>query len=100
MIIEYDDDLRQYLLDKGLSAIAVEVVSSQHSDIEVTELYVHTVKPGQAEYMKAKKKFRGIPAPIGELLLPAYRLEYDETVSFRLKKTWIFRSIAYTGIRL
>ncbi len=98
--IEYDEALREYMAKKGTSTIAVEVVSAQHSDIEVTELYVHLISDKQAAYFKEKKRFRPVAGELGEVLLPPYMLEYDETLSFSLKKFWIFHSIKYTGIRL
>ena len=98
--VEYDEALREYMAKKGMSTIAVEVVSAQHSDIEVTELYVHLISDKQAAYFKEKKRFRPVAGELGEVLLPPYHLEYDETLSFSLKKIWIFHSIKYTGIRL
>ena len=99
MRIEYDEPLREYMQKKGLSAIAVEVVTS-NSDIEVTELYVHLIRDSQAEYFKAKKRFRAVQGELGEVLLPPYRLEYDDTIRFSLKKIWIFSSVKQEGIRL
>lgn len=100
MTFEYDAPLLEYMEKKGMTTIAVEVVSSPHSDIEITELYVHLIPAKQADYFKAKKKFRGIPTEVGEVLLPNYHLEYDEVVRFHLKKFWFFHSVAQTGIRL
>ena len=100
MRIEYDAPLREYMARKGMTTIAVEVMSSQNSDFEITELYVHLISDKQAEYFKAKKRFRSVPTEVGEVLLPPYRLEYDETITFTLKKWWIFHSLRQTGIRL
>ena len=82
-----------------MTSIAIEVISS-NSDFEVTELYVHLIKDSQAEYFKQKKGFRGISTEHGEVLLPPYRLEYADTITFGLKKFWIFHGIRYTGIEL
>ena len=38
--------------------------------------------------------------PVGEVLLPPYRLEIGETVTFGLKKVWLFRKLTMEGIRL
>ena len=100
MRIEYDAPLREYMARKGMATIAVEVMSSQNSDFEITELYVHLISDKQAEYFKAKKRFRPVSTELGEVLLPPYRLEYDETITFTLKKWWIFHSVRQTGIRL
>ena len=98
--IEYDEALREHMAKKGMTTIAVEVASAQHSDIEVTELYVHLISDKQAAYFKEKKRFRPVAGELGEVLLPPYNLEFDETIRFGLKKFWIFHSIQYTGIRL
>ena len=97
--IEYDEALRGYMAQKGLSTIVVEVVSSQNSDIEVTELHVHLVREGKAEEFK-KRKYRSVETELGEVLLPPYVLEYDETVRFSLGSFWIFHWVKQTGIRL
>ncbi len=98
--IEYDEPLREYMAKKGMTTIAVEVASAEHSDIEVTELYVHLISDKHAAYLKEKKRYRAVQGELGEVLLPPYTLEYDETVSFSLKKFWIFHSIRHRGIRL
>ncbi|MGX8692624.1 MAG: hypothetical protein ACSW8E_02585 [Clostridia bacterium] len=98
--IEYDEALRDYMAKKGMSTIAVQVASSEHSDLEVTELYIRLVSDSMAAHLKEKKRFRAIRGELGEVLLPPYKLEYDETIRFSLKKIWIFHSIKQTGIRL
>ena len=100
MTFVYEPALLEYMREKGRTTIAVEVMSSDHSDFEVTELYVHLIRDKQAAYFKEKKRFRGISTEHGEVLLPPYRLVYDDTVTFGLKKVWIFRSIRYEGISL
>ena len=42
MTITYDEALKEHMAKKGMTAIAVEVMSSQNSDFEITELYVAT----------------------------------------------------------
>ena len=99
MTFVYEAPLLEYMEQKGMTAIAVEVISS-NSDFEFTELHVHLIKDKQAEYFKAKKNFRGIPTEHGEVLLPPYRLEYSDTVTFGLRKVWFFHGIRYSGISL
>ena len=98
--IEYDDALRDYMKKKGRSTIAGEVVSAQHSDIEVTELYVHLISDKQAAYFKEKKKFRPVAGELGEVLLPNYVRELDETLRFSLTSYWFIHVIKQTGIKL
>lgn len=100
MNIVYEPPLREYMAKKGMRTIAVEVMSSQHSDFEVTELYVHLISDRQAAYFKEKKRFRAVAGELGEVLLPPYRLEYDETITFGLRRLWIFHSVTQTGIKL
>ncbi|MBR3294539.1 MAG: hypothetical protein IKI69_09000 [Oscillospiraceae bacterium] len=100
MTIIYDEALREYMAKKGLRTIAVEVISTQNSDLDVTELYVHLIPEKRAAYFKEKKHFRAVQGELGELLLPPYHLEYDETIRFFLKKLLFFRSVGYEGIRL
>ena len=99
MTFVYEAPLLEYMEKKGMTSIAVEVISS-NSDFEVTELHVHLVRDSQAEYFKRKKGFRGIPTEHGEVLLPSYRLEYADTITFGLTKFWIFHGIRYSGIKL
>ena len=99
MTFVYEAPLLEYMEQKGMTSVAVEVISS-NSDFEVTELHVHLIKDRQAEYFKQKKGFRGIATEHGEVLLPPYRLEYSDTITFGLKKVWIFHGIRYSGIRL
>ena len=99
MKFEYEAPLLEYMEKKGMTSIAIEVISS-NSEFEVTELHVHLIKDKQAEYFKQKKSFRGIATEHGEVLLPPYRLEYSDTITFGLKKVWIFHGVKYTGIKL
>ncbi len=99
MTFVYEAPLLEYMKQKGMTSIAIEVISS-NSDFEVTELHVHLIKDKQAQYFKQKKGFRGIATEHGEVLLPPYRLEYSDTITFGLKKLWIFHGIRFTGIKL
>lgn len=99
MTFVYEAPLLEYMERKGMSSIAVEVISS-NSDFEVTELHVHLISDKQAEYFKQKKGFRGIATEYGEVLLPSYRLEYSDTITFGLKKFWLFHGVKYSGIKL
>ena len=97
---ECTDALREHMRKKGRTVLAVEVVQS-NSDFDVTELWVHLPHPARAEELRTRKGYRAAPlGQEGEVLLPPYRLEYDELVTFDLKKTWIFRSVKAEGVRL
>ena len=100
MTFAYEPELLEYMREKGMTTIAVEVMSSDHSDFEVTELYVHLIRDRQVEYFIQNKGFHPKQTEHGLVLLPNYRLAYDDTVTFGLKKFWVFRSLKQTGIRL
>lgn len=96
----YEPALLEYMEQKGKKNIVVEVVSADHSDIEITELHVHLVNDRLTKFFKEEKKFHSISTEVGEVLLPNYRLEYDATITFGLKTFLCFKSVAYTGIRV
>lgn len=96
----YEPELQEYMRKKGKKIIAVEVVTSNCSDFEVTELHVRFLDDKQAQYFKEKKHFRGHVTEYGEVLLPPYRMEYDSTVTFGLKSFLFVKYITHQGIKL
>lgn len=96
----YEPTLLEYMQKINKNAIVVEVITSNNSDFEVTELHVHLISRKQAEFFKNKKHFICKETAAGEVLLPPYRLEYDETITFALKSFLFFHWIHYDGIRL
>lgn len=96
----YDKDLLEYMQAKGKHNIVVEIASSDSSDFEVTELHVHLCSDKDAEFFKNKKRFTAHESEAGLVLLPPYKLEYDDTISFSLKKLLFIPYLKYTGIRL
>ena len=94
----YEDELKQYMQEKGYKNIVVEVVMINNSEIEISELHVHFVDARQTEYFKKKQRYYSVNTEIGEVLLPRYKLNYEDEIVFGLKKFWIFRSISYKGI--
>ena len=96
----YTEELLEYMHKKGKKNISVEVASSDRSDFEVTELYYRFVKDDFALYLRDKQRYVLKETEVGYVLLPPYRLHYEEKVTFGLKKFWIFRSLTAEGIRL
>lgn len=96
----YEPELQEYMKSKGKKNIVVEVVSSECSDFDITELHVHFVNDRQTKFFKEEKHFRSVQTSMGEVLLPRYVLEYDDVIRFGLKKVLCFYSIKYEGIRL
>lgn len=94
----YEDELKEYMQEKGKRNIIVEVVTINNSEIEISELHVHFVDDRQTDIFKKKHRYRGVETEMGEVLLPHYKLNYEDEVVFGLKKFLCFRSISYTGI--
>ena len=95
----YDDALREYMAAKGKRHIVIEVVSSDHSDIEITELYPHIIGEKKAEEFK-RKRYVVRETDMGEVLLPPYRLHYADTIRFTLRSFLGIKSIRQEGIEL
>lgn len=100
MNIVFEPALREYMRKKDKRTVVVEVVTSNCSDFEVTELMVNLVGEKRAEYFRTKKKFRSYEADGGELLLPPYRLDFDDTLTFGLKSFLGIKQVTHQGIKL
>ena len=100
MEFRYTPELLEYMHNKNKKHIAVEVATSDHSDFDVTELYFRFVKESQIPYLRDKKRYVVKETSAGFVLLPPYRLHYDNIITFGLKKFLIFHSITQTGISL
>ena len=96
----YSPELLAYMEKKKQRNISVEVASASHSDLEVTEIYFRLVTDSFADYLVNKRSYRSRETEVGRVLLPPYRLVYDETVEFGIKKYWIFHKFVFSGIHL
>ncbi len=98
----YEPELLEYMKTKDRYDIIVELVSIDHSDIEMTDLHVFLANKRQVKLFKEEKKYKTIKTDVGEVLMPLYKFELneDKKVIFGLKTTWIFKSLTYKGIRL
>lgn len=95
-----DEALKMHMEHTGKRNIVVEVVTADTSDIEITELHVYLTDDKQARILKEKKRYRGREIDGGEVLLPAFPLQYQEEVRFWLKKIWFFKMVGYEGIKV
>ena len=105
MKITISEELRRHLEHRNKRNIVVEVASADHSDIEVTEIFLRTCDYSHRDYLKEKKGYReypieGIPQNHMAVLIKPYRLEFEPEVTFDLTKKWLFNKIIYTGIKL
>ena len=95
-----DEALKAYMQRTGKTNIVVEMVTAETSDIEISELHVHLVNDRQAAFFKEKKRYRGRATDVGEVLLPAFPLQYEENVRFWLKSFLCFKTVGYEGIKI
>lgn len=95
----YEPELEAYMKKTGKNIIAVEVMASTHSDFDYEELYIHFISQKTADYYVKDKKFRVKETSLGKVLLPNYVLEYEETITFGLRKILFFTGVTQKGIR-
>ena len=95
-----DEALKEHMEHTGKRHIVIEVVTADTSDIEISELHVYLADDKQARILKEKKRFRGKEAEAYEVLLPAFPLQYEETVRFWLKKVLFFKMVGYEGVKI
>lgn len=96
----YEPDFVSYMETKKMRNVSVEVASSEHSDFEVTEIYLRLVSDKFADYLTGKRYYQSRQTEIGRVLLPPYRLQYDDVVTFGIRRFWIFRKLTVQGIHL
>lgn len=97
MRFAYTEELCRYMEETGKRSIVVEVAQSD-GDFEVTELYIHFTSEKQSELFQKRQGFHRFETELGEVLLPNYRLQYAEVVTFGLKKALFWRALTQTGI--
>ncbi len=99
MKFTYTNELKAYMEIKCKKNIIVEVITC-NADIDVTELHVFLADDKTSNFYKSQKKYKGIETEVGEVLLPPYRLEYEDEIIFDLKKVLCFKMVKYEGISL
>ncbi len=100
MTFTYEPALLEYMDKKGKNIIVVEEVTINNSDIELTELHVHLIDTKRAEEFKTKKRYRSIDTDAGAVLLPPFKLKFDDVITFGLKSFLGFKYLTYKGIKI
>ncbi|MGN0161633.1 MAG: hypothetical protein ACI4AQ_09630 [Lachnospiraceae bacterium] len=100
MKFEYSDRLKEYIANNKKKNIVIEVVVCNNSEIEIAELHVYLIDDKRARYFKEKQGYGFVTTQVGEVLIPKFKLTYDEVVSFDLKKVLFFHMLTYKGVVL
>lgn len=100
MKFEYSDQLKEYIKQNNKKNIVIEVVTCNNSEIEIAELHVYLIDDKRARYFKEKKGYGFVTTEEGEVLIPKFKLTYDDIIYFDLKKVLFFHMLTYKGVVL
>lgn len=95
----YQQPLIDHIKKHNKTTIAVEIVEINNSDFEISEFHIRFVDKRMRDQFVEKKGYRVINTEHGELLLPRFPLDMDDTVTFGLKKVLFFNHITCEGIK-
>ena len=100
MEFKYTPELTEYILKHHKKTLLVEMVEVSSSDLEITELHAYFINDRMREQFVNQKRYRVFPTELGEVLLPRFPLEMEDTVIFGLKSFLIFKHITCQGIKV
>ena len=99
MAFVYSPALIEYMKKHDKHTIVVEMVEINNSDFEISEFHIRFVDKRIRDQFIEQKGYRVVPTEHGELLLPRFPLDMDDTVTFDLKKVLFFNHITCEGIK-
>lgn len=100
MQFDYSDSLIEYMNKTNKHNIIVEVVICNNSEIEIADLHVYLIDDKRATFFKENKGYGFIKTEYGEVLLPKFKLQYNDKIYFDIKKILFFNVLKYEGIIL
>lgn len=100
MEFKYTPELTEYIRKHHKKTLLVEMVEVSSSDLEITELHAYFINERMRDQFVNKKQYRVFPTELGEVLLPRFPLETEDTVTFGLKSFLFFKHVTYQGIKV
>ena len=100
MVFTRTPELEEYMNKKKKTHIVLDVATSDHSDFDVSELFVRLADEKHAAYLVEKKKFKEREADGFRVLLPNYLLEYGDTIAFSFRRVLFMRFLHVEGAHL
>lgn len=99
MAFIYDQSLVDYMKKHNKRTIVIEMVEINNSDFEISEFHIRFVDQKMRDQFIQKKGYRVTETEHGEILLPRFPLDMDETVTLGFKKVLFFNHITCEGIK-
>ena len=100
MEFRYTPELADYIRKHKKKTLLVEMIELNNTDLEITELHAYFINERMRDQFINKKQYRVFPTELGEILLPRFPLELEDTVTFGLKSFLFFKQITYQGIKV
>ena len=94
----YSEELVSYMNKTDKHNIVVEIIICNNSEIEIADLHVYLIDDKRAAFFKEKKGYGFIKTEYGEVLIPKFKLHYDDVIYFDIKTFLFFRYLTYKGI--
>ena len=99
MEFKYTPELEAYIRKHNKKYLAVEMIELNNTDLEITDLHIYFVNKAMREQF-VKKGYSVVETELGEVLLPRFPLQMEETVTFGLKSVLFFKHITCEGIKV
>lgn len=96
----YSDSLIEYMNKVNKFTIVIEVVICNNSEIEIADLHVYLIDEIKAKFFKEVRGYGFVNTEYGQVLIPKFKLHFDENIYFDLKKIICFNFLKYKGIIL
>ncbi len=98
MEFQFEPALLDYMEKRNKRTILVELVQINNSDFEISELHVRFVDQ-RLKKQFLNKGYRRYETEHGEVLMPRFPLDMEETVTFGLRTFLFWKHLTYSGIK-